>query len=294
MPPADRRHDAYKCIFNTCQSRYLMDRNEIVRLTRFIFTSTMRDRRHDGVAKQRVSEVREPSMAEPVCVVSGVGPGTGTALARRFTAGGYRVAMLARSVQRLAELEAKIPSTKAFPCDVSDPVQVDAAIAAVERQLGMPEILIHNAVGGAFGSFLEIDPAVLNRNFQVNAMGLLYLARRLAPAMVNAGKGSIIATGNTSALRGKPRFAGFAPTKAAQRILAEAMARDLGPKGVHVAYIVIDAVIDVPWTRERYKERPDEFFIKPAAIADEAWHLAHQDRSAWSFNVEIRPYGEAW
>ncbi len=233
-------------------------------------------------------------MAEPVCVVSGVGPGTGTALARRFTAGGYRVAMLARSVQRLAELEAKIPSTKAFPCDVSDPVQVDAAIAAVERQLGMPEILIHNAVGGAFGSFLEIDPAVLNRNFQVNAMGLLYLARRLAPAMVNAGKGSIIATGNTSALRGKPRFAGFAPTKAAQRILAEAMARDLGPKGVHVAYIVIDAVIDVPWTRERYKERPDEFFIKPAAIADEAWHLAHQDRSAWSFNVEIRPYGEAW
>jgi hypothetical protein len=72
------------------------------------------------------------------------------------------------------------------------------------------------------------------------------------------------------------------------------MARELGPKGVHVAYIIIDAVIDVPWTRERYKDKPDEFFIKPAAIAEEAWHLTRQDRSAWSFNVELRPYGETW
>src|SRR4029078_8538355 len=89
-------------------------------------------------------------------------------------------------------------------------------------------------------------------------------------------------------------FAGFAPTKAAQRILAEAMARDLGPKGVHVAYIVIDAVIDVPWARERFKTKPDDFFIAPTAIADEAWHVANQPRSAWSFNVEVRPYGETW
>jgi len=153
---------------------------------------------------------------------------------------------------------------------------------------------VHNAVGGAFGSFLEIDPAVLNRNFQVNTMGLLYLARRLTPAMIRVGNGNIIVTGNTSALRGKSSFAGFAPTKAAQRILAESMARELGPKGVHVAYIVVDAVIDVPWTRERFKGKPEEFFIKPAAIAQEAWHLTRQDRSAWSFNVELRPYGETW
>ncbi|MEI4573055.1 short-chain dehydrogenase, partial [Klebsiella pneumoniae] len=84
----------------------------------------------------------------------------------------------------------------------------------------------------------------------------------------------------------------FAPTKAAQRILAEAMARDLGPRGVHVAYLVIDAVIDLEWTRKRWPERPDDFFIKPQAIAEEVWHVAHQDRSAWSFNVEIRPFGE--
>jgi NAD(P)-dependent dehydrogenase (short-subunit alcohol dehydrogenase family) len=233
-------------------------------------------------------------MAQPVCIISGVGPGTGTALARRFTAGGYRVAMLARTASRLAALEQQLPGAKAFTCDVADPAQVETAIAAIERDLGAPEVLVHNAVGGAFGTFLEIDPQVLNRNFQVNTMGLLYLARRVAPAMTSNGKGSIVVTGNTSALRGKPTFAGFAPTKAAQRILAEAMARDLGPKGVHVAYLVIDAVIDVPWTRERFKERPDDFFIKPAAIADEVWHVTQQDRSAWSFLVEIRPYRESW
>jgi NAD(P)-dependent dehydrogenase (short-subunit alcohol dehydrogenase family) len=202
--------------------------------------------------------------------------------------------MLARNPQRLAELERELPYSKGYACDVSDAAQVEATADRIERDLGVPTTLVHNAVGGAFGSFLEIDPAVLNRNFQVNTMGLLFLARRLTPAMISAGSGNVIVTGNTSALRGKPSFAGFAPTKAAQRILAESMARELGPKGVHVAYIIIDAVIDVPWTRERFKDRPDDFFIKPGAIAEEAWHLTQQNRSGWSFNVELRPYGESW
>jgi len=233
-------------------------------------------------------------MAQPICVVTGVGPGTGSALARRFAAGGYRVAMLARNAQRLSQLSEVLENSHAYPCDVSDPIQIDATADAIERDLGAPTVLIHNAVGGAFGSFLEIDPQVLNRNFQVNTMGLLYLARRFAPAMVNAAKGAIVVTGNTSALRGRVGFAGFAPTKAAQRILAESIARDLGPKGIHVAYLVIDAVIDVPWARERFKDKPTEYFVQPTAIAEEVWHVAHQDRSAWSFNVELRPYGETW
>ena len=233
-------------------------------------------------------------MAQPICIITGVGPGTGTALARRFANGGYQVAMLARSAQRLGELSQTLPGSRPYPCDVSDPSQVEATVDAIERDLGAPSVLIHNAVGGAFGSFLHIDPQVLNRNFQVNTMALLYLARRLAPAMIKAGKGAIMVTGNTSALRGRPGFAGFAPTKAAQRILAEAIARDLGPKGIHVAYLVIDAVIDVAWARERYKDKPNDFFIQPAAIAEEIWHVAHQDRCAWSFNVELRPYGETW
>ena len=122
---------------------------------------------------------------------------------------------------------------------------------------------------------------MLEPNFRVNVMGLLHLARRLAPAMIDAGAGAIVATGNTSALRGKADFAGFAPTKAAQRILAESMARHLGPQGVHVAYVVIDAVIDLPWTRQMMHARlgheaADDFFIRPQAIADEIWHVVQQ------------------
>jgi len=234
------------------------------------------------------------NQANPVAVVTGVGPGTGAALVRRFARGGYAVAMLARSRERLAGLEREIAHTRAYPCDVTEEAQLDATLEAIRAELGAPKVLIHNAVGGAFGNFMEIDPQVLNRNFQVNTMALLYLARRLAPAMVAAGEGAIIATGNTSAFRGKANFAGFAPTKAAQRILAEAMARELGPKGVHVAYVMIDAVIDLEWTRKRWPDAPDDFFITPAAIAEEVWHVAHQDRSAWAFNVELRPFGETW
>ena len=230
----------------------------------------------------------------PVAVVTGVGPGTGAAIARRFARDGYAVAMLARDRNRLTLLEREITHSHAYPCDVTDEAQLDATLEVIRAELGTPKVLIHNAVGGAFGNFLEIDPQVLNRNFQVNTMALLYLARRLAPAMVAAGEGTIITTGNTSAFRGKANFAGFAPTKAAQRILAEAIAREIGPKGVHVAYVMIDAVIDLEWTRKRWPEAPDDFFIKPAAIADEVWHVAHQDRSAWSFNVELRPFGETW
>jgi len=230
----------------------------------------------------------------PVVVVTGVGPGTGAAIARRFSIGECKVAMLARTSERLAALERELANAKGYPCDVTDETQLDATIEAIRRDLGLPEVLIHNAVGGAFGNFLEIDPQVLNRNFQVNTMALLHLARRLAPAMIAAGEGAIVASGNTSALRGKANFAGFAPTKAAQRILAESIARELGPKGVHVAYVLIDAVIDLEWTRKRFAEAPDDFFIKPAAIANEIWHVVHQDRSAWSFNVEVRPFRENW
>ena len=233
-------------------------------------------------------------MAEPVCLITGVGPGTGAALSRRFARGGYRVAMLARDRERLTRLETEIADARGYVCDVTDEAAINDTIAQVKDDLGSPDVVIHNAVGGAFGDFLEIKPDTLSYNFQVNTMGLLYLARAVAPDMIAAGKGVIIASGNTSALRGKPRFAGFAPTKAAQRILAESMARTLGPKGIHVAYIVIDAVIDLEWTRKMLPDKPDDFFIQPDAIADTAFHVARQDRSSWSFNVELRPFGEVW
>jgi short-subunit dehydrogenase len=236
-------------------------------------------------------------MSDPICVISGAGPGTGAAMARRFAAGGYRVMLLARNAARLSQLAADIPRSQAFACDVTDAQQVAQTAKRILDEIGTPKVLIHNAVGGTFGTFQEIDPQALERNFQVNVMGLLSLARQFSPAMQSAGNGAIIATGNTSAYRGKANFAGFAPTKAAQRILAESMARDLGPKGIHVAYVVIDAVINVPWTQERFNKdgsKPEDFFIQPRSIAEEVWHVAHQDRNAWSFNVEVRPYAEQW
>ncbi|MBM4382787.1 MAG: SDR family NAD(P)-dependent oxidoreductase [Deltaproteobacteria bacterium] len=232
--------------------------------------------------------------SERVCLVTGVGPGTGSALVRRFAAGGYRVAMLARSEARLRELERDVQGARAYACDVTDEAALAETLERVRSELGVVNVLIHNAVGGAFGDFLQVDPAHLRRNFEVNVMALMHLARALAPAMIEAGEGAIIATGNTAAYRGKAHFAGFAPTKAAQRILAESLARSLGPRGVHVAYLAIDAVIDLPWTRERFAGKPDDFFAKPSALADVAWSLAHQERSAWAFDVVVRPFGESW
>jgi short-subunit dehydrogenase len=227
---------------------------------------------------------------KPLAIVTGVGPGTGAAIARRFAEGGYRVAMLARDADRLAVLEKEIPDSIAVPCDVADAGALERAITG----LGDAKVVVHNAVGGAFGTFTQIEAAVLERNFQVNTMALFHLARLTTPAMVAAGEGALIVTGNTSAQRGRAAFAGFAPTKAAQRILAESLARDLGPKGVHVAYLVIDAVIDLPWQRQRLPDAADDFFISPASIAGEVHHLAHQPRDAWSFLAEVRPYRESW
>ena len=233
-------------------------------------------------------------MGDGVCLVTGVGPGTGTALVRRFAAGGYRVAMLARDADRLAQLAAEIPGAAAFPVDLADLEALRAVLARVTGELGAPSVVVHNAVAGGFGTFESVKPEELEHRFRVNVTALLVLAQELAPAMAAAGRGAIVVTGNTSAWRGTAPFAGFAPTKAAQRILAESLARTLGPRGVHVAYVVVDAVIDVPWTRRAFPDRPDEFFIQPAGIADAVNHVVHQERSAWTFQLDLRPFGESW
>lgn len=231
--------------------------------------------------------------ARPVCLVTGVGPGTGRALVERF-AQTYEVAMLARDTERLASIAAATPHTHAYPCDVTDLVALQSTLKNIVATQGAPQVVIHNAVGGAFGDFLTIEPQQLEDNFQVNVMSLLHLAQSVAPAMLDAGTGVILATGNTAAYRGLGNFAGFAPTKAAQRILLESMARRLGPDGVHVAFVAIDAVIDLPWTRKRFADAADDFFCQPADIADHCWRVAHEPRSAWTFDTLIRPFGEKW
>jgi NAD(P)-dependent dehydrogenase (short-subunit alcohol dehydrogenase family) len=232
------------------------------------------------------------ALTEEICVVTGVGPGTGTALVKKF-AERYRVVMIARNEQRLQALAAEVPGTIPITCDVADPAALQATVAAISA-LGAPRVLVHNAVGGGAGDILSIDPAYLERNYQINTMALLHLVQAFGPGMVAAGEGVILATGNTAAYRGKANFVSFAPTKAAQRILLESAARLMGPQGVHVAYVAIDAAIDVPWTRKALPDHPDDFFAKPADIASECFHIAHQPRSTWTFDVVIRPYGEPW
>ena len=234
-------------------------------------------------------------MTDPVCLITGAGEGTGAAMARRFAEGGYRVAMLARTEERLKRLEKEIPGSRGYVCDIADLNALRASVDQARVDLGPITVAIHNAAQGAFKTILEADPETFEQLFRVNATALMVLTQCVAPGMVDRGQGAIMVTGNTAAWRGKPNFCMFAPTKAAQRILAESIARDLGPKGIHVAYITIDAAIDTPLTRERmFPNKPDEFFAKPSAIADTVYHVAHQDRSAWSFNVEVRPYHEQW
>jgi len=246
-------------------------------------------------------------MNDHVCLVTGVGGATGSAIARRFGRGGYRVAMLARDRQRLQGLKHEIAGSEAYPCDVGDLAALADTIDAVRADLGKPSVLVHNAVSATFATFLHAEPEVLERNFRVNTTALLHLARALAPDMVAAGRGAIVVTGNTASLRGVPTYALFAPTKAAQRILAQSLARDLGPKRVHVGYVTIDAAIDAPWLSDAGRTRPawleppagwpwsrDEFFAQPDAIADEVFHIAHQHPSTWSFDHIVRPFAEKW
>ena len=227
-------------------------------------------------------------------MVAGVGPGNGTAFTRRFAAAGYRVAMLARTVERLEALEKQVPEAQGYPVDMADREAVFATFERIRSELGPADVLIHNAAGGAFNAFMDLEPATLELTFQINMMSLLHCGQAAVPQMLESGGGAIVVIGNTSAWRGKAHYAGFAPTKAGQRILAQSMARSLGPQGVHVAYVVVDAVIDAPWARQMFADRPDEFFCQPDDIADTVHHLVHQPRSAWTFEVDLRPFGESW
>ena len=229
-----------------------------------------------------------------VAIVAGVGPGTGAALARRFHADGYRVALLARDAGFTRSLTDELHGSRAYACDVGDAASVDAAMAGVRHDLGDADVLLYNAGGGSFGGIEAITPEQFEATWRVCALGSLLLSQAVLPAMRANGSGAIIFTGATASRRGGPRSAAFAPAKAAQRALAESMARSLWPEGIHVALMVVDGVIDIPRTRTMMPDKPDDFFLKPDAIAAVAAHLVAQDRSAWSFEVEARPYKETW
>lgn len=232
-------------------------------------------------------------MSKPVCAIVGIGPGNGQAFARRFGAAGYALALLSRTTGFASELAAEIGDAKAYACDVSDAAEVANVLSRAARELGDVDTLIYNAGAGVFGTFDEVDDAGFELCWRVNVMGLLACTRAVIGPMQKRGRGNIIISGATASLRGKPMTAAFAAAKAGQRSLAQSLARQLGPEGIHVALVIIDGVIDLPRTRERF-DKPDAFFLRPEDIATTVFHLATQPKSAWSFEVDVRPFAENW
>jgi len=233
-------------------------------------------------------------MSKPVCVIVGIGPGNGAAFARRFARDGYAVALLARQLAASQELAAALPDARAWPCDVGDAASVQRTFDAIRGELGDPEVVIYNAGSGAFGSFDDVTAADFEAAWRVNALGGFLVAKQVAPAMKRAGRGNLVFVGATASRRGAARTAAFAPAKAAQRSLAESLAKHLGPAGIHVSLIVIDGVVDLPRTRQRMPDKPDDFFVQPDDVAATAAFLVQQPRSAWTFELEARPFGETW
>ena len=230
----------------------------------------------------------------PVCVVVGVGPGNGETFARRFAGEGYAVALLARRADRISTLERELPHSRAYVCDIADEAAVNTVFARIRAEMGDVTVLIYNAGKGVWGNVEKVSPQDFEQAWRINTMGLFLSAQAVIPSMRAAGHGTLIVTGATASRRGVAGTAAFAPAKAAQRALAESMARHLGPSGIHVALIIVDGVVGGPETREAFRDRADDQFIKPDAIADIALHLTRQDRSAWSFEVEARPFNEKW
>jgi short-subunit dehydrogenase len=229
-----------------------------------------------------------------VAVVIGIGPGNGEAIARRLAADGFAVAMLSRATELSGALAKELPGSLAIAADAADGASLEAGLDRVAAELGPVHTLVYNAGSGTFGTALEVTAAQLESALRVNAVGALVAAQRVAPAMIAAGEGNIVFIGATASLRGNVKTAAFAPAKAAQRSLAQSLAKLLGPKGVHVSLVIVDGVIDLPRTRAFMKDKPESFFLKPADIAKVVSNLVQQPRSAWTFEMDVRPFGESW
>ena len=233
-------------------------------------------------------------MQKPLCIVVGVGPGNGLAFCKRFLKAGYQIAILSRDLKKMQEYADGNEDIFPFACDMTDPQSINDTFSDILDKLGTPEVLIYNAGSGVFSNAMDTSHEDFEAAWRVNALGLLVVAKIIAPLMAEQGSGSILITGATASLRGGANFAAFSSAKAAQRNLAQSLARSLGKQGIHVALIIVDGIIDIPTTREMFKELSEDAFLKPEAIADTYFHLSQQEKSAWTFELDLRPNTESW
>jgi len=238
-------------------------------------------------------------MASPskVCAVFGFGPKVGASVARKWSSEGYKVAIMSRKLEKLITASKDIPNSKGFACDVTVPENIDETIASIESDLGPIDVLVWNAGNGVWKTWDKIELEAFDAAMKTNVYGLLRATQNVAPGMIERAKdasptstpSAILVTGATASMRGKPITVGFAPQKGAQRLLAQSLARDLGPKGVHVGLFIIDGQIG-----DSGCGLTDPTKLDPDAIAATYWSVANQCKTAWSFETEVRPSMENW
>jgi NADP-dependent 3-hydroxy acid dehydrogenase YdfG len=233
-------------------------------------------------------------MNEGACVIVGAGPGNGAAIGAEFAAAGYRVALCARDKKRLNEMAEKIRGASTYAYDVKDTAAAPEVFARIRQEMGPVNVLIYNAGAGAFANIDDATLEDFQSAWEVNCRGLFLAVKEALPDMRAAGKGSIVIIGATASIKGGADFAPFASAKAGQRGLAQSLARYLGPEKIHVSYVILDGVINLQRTRQRMPDKADDFFLEPAQIAKTVFFLSQQPPQAWSFELDLRPFGEKW
>ena len=238
----------------------------------------------------------------PVALVIGAGDATGGAIARRFAREGLVACVTRRSADKLAplvdEIRAAGGSARGFASDARKEEDVIALVEQIEREVGPIEVLVFNIGANVPSSVLEETARKYFKVWEMACFGGFLNGREVARRMVARGRGTILFTGATAALRGSANFAAFAGAKHALRALAQSMARELGPQGVHVAHVIVDGAIDTEFIRssfpERYALKEQDGILNPEHIAENYWHLHRQPRDAWTFELDLRPYMERW
>lgn len=233
-----------------------------------------------------------------VALIVGAGPGLGAALARRFARANMHVGITARNRGRLQEIMTTQiedhASVHAIAGDATRPEDVDRVFNELQDVFGPPDLVVYNAGAFTRGGILDVDPAGFENAWRVNCFGGFLIARTAVRWMLAREHGTIIFTGATASLRGREGFSSLAVGKFGLRAVAQSMAREVGPRGIHVAHVVIDGRI----LSERYtdlaKDAPPGSLLAPGAIAETYLHLHLQHRSAWTHELDLRPWVESW
>ncbi len=224
-----------------------------------------------------------------IALIVGAGSGLSASLARLFSRDGMRVALAARNTEKLAALSAET-AAQSFACDAIDPEQVSRLFEEVERRLGVPDVVVYNASGRLRGPLIELVPAEVEHALLVSAFGGFLVAQQAVRRMLPKGKGALLFTGASASVKGYAQSAPFAMGKFALRGLAQSLARELAPQGIHVAHFVIDGAIRNPGRTEA-AGKPDSM-LDPDAVAETYLHVLRQPRSAWTWEIELRPWVE--